>query len=197
MLHSFYLYISCLCAICCCVALPCSKGSRAVPTCPDHSTPENFSCCSNETIPCYSFHEKAGGAQSAFHYDSKLHTMVPKACKSCCSAAPWPQGFNYGYPWRMYPPEEKYKAPTDTVPHDSLFNPHEVIGLYPYGGGTYALSKGMMNAIGRDMFEQYVYGLQCYNADINVMSVVFNAGYSLTVSRKILSSAVHHIKEIH
>ena len=69
------------------------------------------------------------------------------------------------------------------------------IRLWPYGGGTYALSKGMLfDAIGRDNWEDYMYKLQCANADISIMTTVLNHGYSIHEFRRF--TAPHHVHSI-
>jgi hypothetical protein len=52
--------------------------------------------------------------------------------------------------------------------------------LWPFGGDGFALSRGLLNAIGRDHWEACLYRLQCANADHRVMTCVLNAGFSLT-----------------
>jgi len=52
--------------------------------------------------------------------------------------------------------------------------------MWPYGGQAYVLSRGLLNAIGRDYWAHCMSALQCANADHRVMTCVLNAGYSLT-----------------
>lgn len=94
-----------------------------------------------------------------------------------------------------------------TTTHTSLYNnvnKHIILvrvyslGLYPYGGATYAISKAMLDAVGRDTWEKYMYRLQCSNADINVMTTIFSAGYSIHQYDHVFNPnfAPHHVHTV-
>ena len=72
------------------------------------------------------------------------------------------------------------------------------IEIWPYGGSTYAISRAMFDAVGRSNWEKYMYQLQCSNADINVMNIIFNAGYSIHQFDHVFnpSFAPHHVHTI-
>jgi hypothetical protein len=72
------------------------------------------------------------------------------------------------------------------------------VSLWPYGGATYAISKAMLHAVGRSNWEKYMYRLQCTNADINVMTTIFNAGYSIHQYDHVFNQnfAPHHVHTI-
>ena len=52
----------------------------------------------------------------------------------------------------------------------------------------------MFEAVGRDNWEKYMYILQCTNADISIMTTVFNHGYSIHEFSRF--RAPHHVRTI-
>jgi hypothetical protein len=70
--------------------------------------------------------------------------------------------------------------------------------MYPYGGATYAISKAMLHAVGRSTWENYMYRMQCTNADINVATAILSAGYSIHQYEHVFtpSFAPHHVHTI-
>ena len=62
---------------------------------------------------------------------------------------------------------------------------------WPYGGFGYVLSRGMLDHIGRDEWEQCSRRIACQNADQRVMQCVFNSGY--TLSQLTLKSSHHRL----
>mmetsp|Transcript_21806 Transcript_21806/g.49325 ORF Transcript_21806/g.49325 Transcript_21806/m.49325 type:complete len:500 (-) Transcript_21806:190-1689(-) len=83
----------------------------------------------------------------------------------CCRSEPWPEGARYRYPWRA-----SAAGP---------FRPH-FAEMWPFGGEGYVLSRGLLNALGKEYWEQCMLALQCANADHRVMTCVLNAGFSLS-----------------
>lgn len=159
--------------------------------CRETSSPTKWTCCTDTTKPCLA--NISSPYRSAFYvYNQEADSMVAKDCRGrkndCCEVVPWPEGISHGYPYRLERKEDKGTAISFTS---------NGVYLWPYGGATYALSKAMFEAIGRDTWEQYMYRLQCFNADINVMNTVLNAGYSIhAVDKEINDVATHHAHTI-
>ena len=65
----------------------------------------------------------------------------------------------------------------------------------PYGGGSYAISRGMTRAIGRDRWAECMYKHQCNNADIRVMVCIFEAGYMVTNGFS-FPTLQHHVRSV-
>lgn len=87
----------------------------------------------------------------------------------------------------------------DDVDDDVVLWMRRRVDLYPYGGATYAISQAMLHAVGRDNWEKFMYRLQCTNADINVATAIFSAGYSIHQFDHVLgqgSFAPHHVHTI-
>ena len=78
--------------------------------------------------------------------------------------------------------------------HSLIFLVFSRISLYPYGGNTYVLSKAMFDAVGRENWQKYMYILQCTNADISIMTTVFNHGYSIHSYEKF--GHAHHVHTV-
>ncbi len=183
----------------------CVIGPReSHPACRDTSDANHWSCCTSLTSPCIANLASTNGAQSHFVYDVGKGTMVPTACKlvndtsppatsigidECCQTVPWIHGMNYGFRYRLRHP---YLS-RDAVKHHATQTFHNAL-IYPHGASTYALSKGLLNVIGRKKFEKMLYALQCYNADVNVMVAVLNSGYSIT---QFEFSAIHDVRDVH
>lgn len=84
----------------------------------------------------------------------------------CCRTAPWPAGIHRGFPYRL--------------DGDGTVRPH-FVDMWPYGGGGYVLSRGLLDAIPRRHWaETCLYAHQCANADQRVMTCVLAAGFSVT-----------------
>jgi len=160
--------------------------------CRSTSTPTEWTCCTDVKKPCLA-NVTSPFRTSQFKYDETLKTMVPHDCalpsSHCCSVVPWPEGVGHGYPYRL-------RRKEDT--HDELAYPTNMAGLYPYGGATYAISKAMLHAVGRDTWEKHMYRLQCTNADINVATTILSAGYSIHQYDHVFSQnfAPHHVHTI-
>lgn len=105
---------------------------------------------------------------------------TPRASPYCCNSRYYPEGMALGHPYQYSQTEKDFMI-------------HIVERLYPYGGGTYAWSRGMLQAVGRPLLERHVYGMRCTHADINIMFITLNAGYSIT---HFVFSALHHIHGI-
>jgi hypothetical protein len=97
----------------------------------------------------------------------------------CCRTAPWPEGVNYGYPFRI-------------VKHNATYTPHFAY-MHPYGGAGYVVSRGMIESVGIKEWRKCMYRIQCANADTRVMTCIFNAGYTLTAFGL---PVVHHLRSI-
>lgn len=166
--------------------------------CNEVNTPDHWSCCTSLMEPCRAYTDGVK-EQSAFQWSDEKETFVPVPCTSheaqsdshlrCHQSVPWPEGMQYGFPYRVRRPDTLI----DAVPHHALYAPHK-FPMFPYGGATYVLTKPLMNAIGRDRWEFWTYGTQFENADIDIMLLVFNAGYSITSFPTI--SVIHHVKNM-
>ncbi|KAJ8600191.1 hypothetical protein CTAYLR_001974 [Chrysophaeum taylorii] len=155
-------------------------GHNAIPC---HRTNNNskWSCCTDPTKPCRAY---LYGPQAIWDYDKLEHTFMPKkicpeheVSNYCCRSKPWPEGIHAGFPFRVHP-RGPYR------PHFSL--------LWPYGGLGYIVSRGMLDVIPRDHWQQCMYGFQCANADHRVMACVLNAGFSLTLHKNGIPGIKHH-----
>lgn len=160
--------------------------------CRDTSSPSQWTCCKDTSKPCLA--NISSPFQSAhFQYNSSTKTMSPIDCNDpsarCCEVVSWPEGISHGFPFRL-----RQKGDVDAPTTFSTSS----IQLWPYGGSTYALSKSMLQAVGRDNWERFMYRLQCDNADINVMNAVLNTGYSIHEFDKVFDSkfALHHVHDI-
>jgi len=142
-----------------------------------------WTCCTDGTKPCRA---NLYGPQAKWRYDSTRESFVPyQTCTNgtkpdayCCRASPWPEGINFGYPFR-YHPEGSYR------PHFAM--------MWPYGGLGYVLSRGLLDAIPRETWQMCMYGLQCANADHRVTTCVLNAGFSITKVGDGIPGIKHHI----
>lgn len=170
---------------------PCRKSSNMT----------HWSCCTDTSVPCVANIAEAGNYAAYFSYHQPLESFKGTRCDSvrltnCCRTAPWPEGMGYGYPYSFsgtFPNADALN--TYLRGHHAALTPHGV-ELWPYGGATYATSKALMVAVGRDHWEQYTYGLQCFNADINVMVAVLNKGYSVTEYTELSRCSLHHVKTV-
>jgi hypothetical protein len=130
-------------------------------------------------VPCIAYINKTSSpeTQAVWAYNQTSDTMeVIRECTSenmhkhqnieCCRTVPWPSHVSKGYPYRY----DEYGK--DYTPHFAW--------IWPYGGATYALSRGMLAAIGREKWEECMYRLQCGNADHRIMTCVLNSGYSVS-----------------
>lgn len=160
-------------------------GHDTIP-CRETSNATSWSCCTSAREPCYAH---LHGPQAKWKYSSVNHSFHPvQLCDDevqkltpdnyCCRTAPWPQGINFGFPFR-YDSKGSYR------PHFAL--------MWPYGGLGYALSRGLLDSISRDYWQMCMYGIQCANADHRTMTCVLNAGYSLTRVGAGIPGIRHHI----
>lgn len=176
---------------------------NAHPPCRETSDSSHWTCCTSLTAPCTVDLSATDGVQSNFIYDAGRQSMVPLPCAEvnhngkvvgqlqpdeCCQTVPWPSGMEHGFRYRIRHPYED----NDKRRHHAIQTPHSTI-MYPRGGATYALSKGMLNAIGRHKWEKMTYALQCHQADVNIMVAVLNNGYSLTQFEQF--GALHHVHD--
>lgn len=161
--------------------------------CRSLSNATHWNCCTNLSAPCLASIDPVllKEKQYVWKYSDTLETMVPdKECipntdlgGDCCHTVPWPSHIGKGYPYR-------YDEKGEDKPHFAY--------LWPYGGATYVLSRGMLQAIGREVWESCMYRIQCNNADQRIMTCVLNQGYSVSLEWKHLGSQTsHHIHSLH
>lgn len=103
----------------------------------------------------------------------------PTYGENVCRATLWPEGEAYGHPYRI-----------DVDGTD--FQPHMTDRLFPYGGSTYALSRGMLNVVGKENWKHYMDAFRCRGGDLMTMYLVLNFGYSIT---HVDFGAVHHVRD--
>mmetsp|Transcript_5771 Transcript_5771/g.8203 ORF Transcript_5771/g.8203 Transcript_5771/m.8203 type:complete len:397 (-) Transcript_5771:37-1227(-) len=157
-------------------------GHNAIPCVKTNTNLSSWSCC---TDPSKSCRVNLYGPQAQWKYSESHKSFLPHPCQDhavsnyCCRTKPWPQGINYGFPFRIDP--------------DGPYRPHFSL-LWPYGGLGYVLSRGLLDSISRESWQQCMYGLQCANADHRVMTCVLNAGFSLTRYLNGIPGIKHHIQ---
>ena len=160
-------------------------GHNTVP-CRKTNAGERWSCCTDARRPCLA---KVSGPQAVWAYNKSTKSLEPQVCEDgvstnyCCRTTKWPEGAASGYPYR--------------IDGDGEYLPH-FAKLWPYGGAGYALSRGLLDAIPRDHWQECAYALQCANADHRVMTCVLAAGFSLTAHGHLSNGAyipgiVHHV----
>lgn len=156
------------------------------------STPTEWSCCLDTSKPCIahvpppSTQEKDGQKAGIYIYDEKTDNMVLKRyCGDdeispwCCRTGRWPEKKFQGYPYKL--------------DRQGSYCPH-FAAMWPYGGSTYIISRGMLAAIGHDKWEECVYRFQCGNADVRVMQCLFNNGFS--IHQISIPGIAHHIRSV-
>ena len=164
----------------------------AIKKCRNTSSPSAWSCCLNTSQPCRAHVPPPAtltpGGQKAgvYMYDAHSNSMVlQRYCGDneispvCCRTGPWPEKKFQSYPFKLDP--------------QGSYCPH-FAAMWPYGGKTYIMSRGMLEAIGHDKWEECLYRIQCGNADVRIMQCLFNNGFS--VHKINIPGVLHHIKTV-
>lgn len=139
--------------------VPTIRPRELLNNCYETSHPDRWGCCSDPLQTCNAYY--SAPEQSIFAWNGST-MVVESVCGDehnhrCCRTSPWPEGFNRGFPYRADVRGE--------------YRPH-YFELYPYGGGTYILSRALIDRAGRAAWERGVLAHQCLNADIRFMQLV-------------------------
>ena len=168
-----------------------------VKKCRPSSTPSAWSCCLDTSKPCVahvpppSTQDEHGQKAGIYYYNASQDAMVlQRYCGDhennpvCCRTGPWPEGEAAGVGTRFQGYPFKLDAQGAYCPHFAA--------MWPYGGASYLISRGMLEAIGHAAWEQCLYRIQCGNADVRIMQCLFNNGFSLHKVR--IPGVVHGVK---
>lgn len=139
--------------------------------CRDDYEGNEWGCCRSLDKPCRVHLDEANGTQAVFKYNMTTDSFyLDHYCGNdlsweCCKTRPWPEGVSVHYPMRLA--------------KNGTYTPH-FAHMWPYGGFGYAISRGMLETVGKEHWERCMYGIQCSNADMRIMTCILNAGYAAT-----------------
>lgn len=162
-----------------CITGPIAGGHAP---CRNSSNSTHWSCCMSLSEPCYANIQEADRPGAVFVYNEQRMTFEPTydiKLPNWCRSSLWPEGMTYGHPYQL-----------DLKGTD--FQPHVIHRLFPYGGSTYVLSRGMLKTIGKNNWKHYMDALRCRGTDVMVMYLVLNFGFSVT---QVNFRAVHHVRD--
>eukprot|EP00602_Paraphysomonas_sp_CaronLab_P001946 CAMPEP_0185023038 /NCGR_PEP_ID=MMETSP1103-20130426/5734_1 /TAXON_ID=36769 /ORGANISM="Paraphysomonas bandaiensis, Strain Caron Lab Isolate" /LENGTH=416 /DNA_ID=CAMNT_0027555423 /DNA_START=76 /DNA_END=1323 /DNA_ORIENTATION=+ len=136
------------------------------------SNSTHWSCCTSTTTPCLAHIHNAPRPGAVFAYNKTTHSFEPTyhntgRMKNPCKSMHWPPGERIGHPYILN------STSTDFVPHITY-------RLFPYGGATYAVSRGMLQTIGEKNWKRYMDAFRCKGGDLMLMYLVLNFGYSIS-----------------
>lgn len=155
--------------------------------CQESSSAAHWSCCTDLSKPCLAMPAGPPPSQAVFSFDATKNSMVvERVCNSevsteCCATTGWPEGVNYGYPFRVSP--------------NGTHRPH-FADMRPVGTGSFALSYALIRAVSRDAWQKCVYAIQCGNADERIMTCVLNAGFSVSHFPALSPFVFHNIRSV-
>ena len=160
-------------------------GRNRAPCFPSSAVREgHWGCCSDAKEACRSFIQREQPSAWAFNASAQSFVRTNKCDKEgsfdayCCRSEPWAYGERFGFPYRASPKGEL---------------PFSFIETWPYGGESFIISRGMLNAISREHWTNCLFRFQCANADHRVMTCILNAGFSATQVSAI-PTIDHHVR---